>query len=117
MEEKGLWDRKVGMMGVVAIALVSLLVGLGVSGHLDWFTASRGANLLGATQSGETRPAVVQGLPDFITLAKRIENAKVKTAVLVCENVLVDSSEDWTQNNMRGSTRYNVKCAAFSRLR
>src|SRR5947209_4420502 len=72
MEEKGLWDRKVGMMGVVAIALVSLLVGLGVSRHLDWFTASRGANLLGATQSGETRPAVVQGLPDFITLAKRM---------------------------------------------
>src|SRR2546427_5608908 len=72
MEEKGLWDRKVGMMGVVAIALVSLLVGLGVSGHLDWFTASRGANLLGATQSGETRPAVVQGLPDFITRAKRM---------------------------------------------
>jgi serine protease Do len=72
MEEKGLWDRKVGLMGVVAIALVSLFVGLGVSGRLDWFTGRRGANLLGATQSTEVRPPVVQGLPDFIALAKKM---------------------------------------------
>ncbi|SRR5713226_891686 len=75
MEERGLWGTKVGMKGVVAIALVSLFVGLGLSGHLDWIGTGRSTNLLGATQNAEVRPVAAegQGLPDFITLAKKLK--------------------------------------------
>jgi serine protease Do len=74
MEEKGLWGKKMGMRGVTAIAVISLLVGLGISGQLDWFTGNRSLHLWGETQSAEVRPAAtdVQGLPDFITLAKKL---------------------------------------------
>lgn len=74
MEDKSFWDKKLGIKGVLAVALISLAVGLGVSGHLDWIAGKRTVNLVGAAQSPEVRPvAEVQGLPDFVTLAKKLK--------------------------------------------
>ncbi|HEV8342291.1 MAG TPA: DegQ family serine endoprotease [Candidatus Binatia bacterium] len=75
MEEKGLLGKKVGVRGLTVVALVSLLIGLGISGHLDGLTGgSRGLHLWGESQSAEVRPASpeAQGLPDFINLAKKM---------------------------------------------
>jgi serine protease Do len=75
MEEKGLVGKKVGVRGLTVVALVSLLVGLGISGRLDGLTGgSRGLHLWGESQSAEVRPASpeAQGLPDFINLAKKM---------------------------------------------
>lgn len=75
MEENGIWGKRMGVKGLVVVALVSLLVGLGVSGSLDWLSSGRAINinLLGETGSAEIRTvAESQGLPDFVSLAKRL---------------------------------------------
>jgi serine protease Do len=75
MEEKGLLGKKVGLRGLTVVALVSLLIGLGISGHLDGLTGGgRGLHLWGESQSAEVRPPTpeAQGLPDFINLAKKM---------------------------------------------
>lgn len=72
MDEKGLWSKKIGAKGILAVATASLLVGLGVSGGLDEFFADRSVNLWGQTSSPETKGGTaVQGLPDFVSLAKK----------------------------------------------
>ena len=74
MEDKGIWDRQVGMKQLAVVAAVSLLVGLGLSGGLDRFGAPRVVNLWGSTAAPETAPVTTpQGLPDFITLAKKMK--------------------------------------------
>ena len=75
MEEKGIWGKRIGIKGLIIVALVSLLVGLGVNGSLDWLSSGRAVhiNLLGESGSAEIRAgAEPQGLPDFVTLAKRL---------------------------------------------
>ena len=65
-------EKQVGIKVVGAVALVSLVVGLGISGSLDWLSHVR-ANLLGETSSPEVRPATdPKGLPDFVSLAKKL---------------------------------------------
>ncbi|OGQ25039.1 MAG: peptidase [Deltaproteobacteria bacterium RIFCSPHIGHO2_02_FULL_60_17] len=75
MEEAGIWSKKVGARGLVIVALVSLMVGLGISGSLDWLAGGRVINLLGETNSQEVRPVLAAqgGLPDFVSLANSLK--------------------------------------------
>jgi len=59
----------VSFKGVVLIALISLAVGLGISGSLDWLAPSRAVNFMGDAGAPETRTSA--GLPDFVNLAKK----------------------------------------------
>ncbi|MBI4489979.1 MAG: DegQ family serine endoprotease [Deltaproteobacteria bacterium] len=73
MEEKGIWGKRIGVKGLIVVALVSLLLGLGVSGNRDWLSSSRAVGLWGETASPEIRTvAEIQGLPDFVSLAKKL---------------------------------------------
>ena len=74
MEEKQIWGKRIGMKGLVIVALVSLLVGLGVSGSLGWLSSGPAVDLWGETGSPEIRTVAPQpqGLPDFISLAKKL---------------------------------------------
>ena len=66
---KNLWDGNVSLKGVILVALVSLVVGLGISGSLDWLSPSRAVNFLGDAGSPDVR--VQGGLPDFVNLARK----------------------------------------------
>jgi serine protease Do len=74
MEEKRIWNRQVRVKVLFVVALVSLLVGLGVSGGLDWFAGARLVNLWGGTANREAAQPIVtsRGLPDFVNLAKQL---------------------------------------------
>jgi serine protease Do len=75
METKRIFDteRKVGMHALVAVALVSVLVGLGMSASVDWIAGSPPVKLLRESQAPDVMPvAAVQGLPDFVILAKKL---------------------------------------------
>jgi serine protease Do len=50
--------------------MVSLVVGLGISGSLDWLSPSRAVNLV--SESGTPEIRVPGQLPDFVTLVKKI---------------------------------------------
>ncbi len=54
MNLKNIWGGNVGFKGVILVALVSLVVGLGISGSLDWLSPSRAVNLMG--ESGNPEP-------------------------------------------------------------
>ncbi|HEX9662274.1 MAG TPA: DegQ family serine endoprotease [Candidatus Binatia bacterium] len=68
MNEKKPWSGNVSLKGAALVALVSLVVGLGISGSLDWLSPSRAL-------IGESAPEVraVTALPDFVALAKRMK--------------------------------------------
>jgi serine protease Do len=68
MNEKKPWSGNVSLKGAVLVALVSLVVGLGISGSLDWLSPSRAL-------IGESAPEGRAGnaLPDFVALAKRMK--------------------------------------------
>ena len=51
MNLKNIWGGNVGFKGVILVALVSLVVGLGISGSLDWLSPSRAVNLMGKRKS------------------------------------------------------------------
>ena len=74
MDEKKIWNRQVGVNVLLIVAAVSLLVGLGVNGGVDWLAGPRLVNLWGGTAAPEaSRPIVTpQGLPDFVNLAKQL---------------------------------------------
>lgn len=67
MNEKKYWSGNVSLKGAVLVALVSLVVGLGISGSLDWLSPSRA--LVGES-APETRTP--NALPDFVSLAKKM---------------------------------------------
>jgi serine protease Do len=71
MDENKKWSGNVGLKGVAIVALVSLVIGLGISGSLDWLSPSRAVNLLGDAGVGESR--ITGGLPDFVNLAKKLK--------------------------------------------
>jgi len=68
MNEKKPWSGNVSLKGAALVALVSLVVGLGISGSLDWLSPSRAL-------IGESAPEgrTVTALPDFVALAKRMK--------------------------------------------
>src|SRR5262249_50077395 len=69
MDLKNNWTGNVSFKGVVLVALVSLVVGLGISGALDWLAPSRALNL---SESGNSEFRSSGGLPDFVPLAKKM---------------------------------------------
>ena len=68
MNEKKPWSGNVSLKGAALVALISLVVGLGISGSLDWLSPSR-------ARIGESAPEGRTGnaLPDFVALAKRMK--------------------------------------------
>jgi serine protease Do len=71
MNLRNIRSGNVGLKGVVLVALVSLVVGLGISGSLDWLAPSRAVNMMG--ESGSTADSRPSGqLPDFVALAKKL---------------------------------------------
>src|ERR1043166_3576500 len=70
MDLKNNWTGNVSFKGVVLVALVSLIVGLGISGALDWLAPSRAVNLLGEGGNSDVRSP--NQLPDFVSLAKKM---------------------------------------------
>jgi serine protease Do len=67
MNEKKTWSGNISLKGAVLVALVSLVVGLGISGSLDWLAPSRA---LMEERATDVRPP--NTLPDFVTLAKKM---------------------------------------------
>jgi serine protease Do len=70
MNLKRIWSGHVSFKGVILVALVSLVVGLGISGSLDWLVPSRAVNLMGEAGNADSRP---NQLPDFVVLAKKLK--------------------------------------------
>jgi len=70
MNLKNIWPDNVSFKGVVLVALVSLVVGLGISGALDWLSPSRAVNLIG--ESGNSDLHGSGQLPDFVPLARKM---------------------------------------------
>ncbi|MDH3444831.1 MAG: DegQ family serine endoprotease [Deltaproteobacteria bacterium] len=68
MDEKKLWSGNVSYKGVILVALVSLVIGLGISGSLGWLVPSRALVEVSAPDVREPH-----GLPDFVILAKKIK--------------------------------------------
>jgi serine protease Do len=71
MSLKKVWQGNVSLKGAALVALVSLAIGLGISGSLDWLAPSRALNLMGDAGTGESR--LSGGLPDFVNLAKKFK--------------------------------------------
>jgi len=71
MNLKNPWGGNFSLKGVVLVALVSLVIGLGISGSLDWLAPSRAVNLIGESSNSDSRVGVQ--LPDFVVLAKKIK--------------------------------------------
>jgi serine protease Do len=71
MNLKQLWSDGMSLKAATLVALVSLAVGLGISGSLDWLAPSRAVNLLG--DAGNTESRTPSGLPDFVNLAKKMK--------------------------------------------
>jgi serine protease Do len=67
-------EKTVGMHAVVVVALISLLVGLGLSATVDRLSTSEPVQLLGQMVGNpETKPVPqFQGLPDFVNLSKKL---------------------------------------------
>ena len=70
MNLKSIWGGDVSFKGVILVAMVSLVVGLGISGSLDWLAPSRAVNLMGEAGDADSRP---NQLPDFVVLAKKLK--------------------------------------------
>ncbi|MBI1998016.1 MAG: DegQ family serine endoprotease [Deltaproteobacteria bacterium] len=70
MNLNSIWRGDVSFKGVILVALVSLVVGLGISGSLDWLAPSRAVNLTGEAGNADPRP---NQLPDFVVLAKKLK--------------------------------------------
>jgi serine protease Do len=71
MNLRSIVSGNAGFKGVILVALVSLIVGLGISGSLDWLSPSRAVNLLGEAGNSELRSP--SELPDFVALAKKMK--------------------------------------------
>ena len=68
MNEKKPWNGNVSLKGVALVALISLVVGLGISGSLDWLSPSRALISESAPDGRALNP-----LPDFVALAKKLK--------------------------------------------
>ncbi len=83
MDDNTIWNRRVGVRALVVVALIALLIGLGMSGGLDRIATPRLVSLWGGTAAPEpsSQPLVTpQGLPDFITLAKKFRPVVVNVS-------------------------------------
>jgi serine protease Do len=62
----------VSLKAVVLVALISLVVGLGISGSFDWLAPSRAVNLVAEDGSSRSEVRSQGQLPDFVALAKKM---------------------------------------------
>src|SRR5262245_991939 len=69
MSWKNLSEGNVSLKGMALVAMVSLVIGLGISGSLDWLSPSRAVNFMG--DAGNVDSRMTGGLPDFVNLAKK----------------------------------------------
>ncbi|MGH7770634.1 MAG: trypsin-like peptidase domain-containing protein, partial [Candidatus Binatia bacterium] len=67
------FDKKVGIKVLATVALISLLVGVGVSQGLDIFSGNRPLKPLGGNS---------QAFPDFVTLAKKLKPVVVNISTI-----------------------------------
>ena len=70
MELERSLGRRLSLKGAVLVALVSLVIGLGISGSLDWLSPSRAVNFLGDAGNQRSRDPS-GGLPDFVSWRKK----------------------------------------------
>jgi serine protease Do len=68
MNVKDIWRGSVSYKGVALVAIVCVMIGLGISGSLDWLAPSRA--VMGEGGSSDVRSS--GQLPDFISLAKKM---------------------------------------------
>jgi serine protease Do len=68
MDERKPWNGNLNLKVLTLVALISLVVGLGISGSLDWLSPSRAVV---SESAPETRGA--NALPDFVGLAKKLK--------------------------------------------
>src|SRR5438046_1815519 len=68
MDLKSIWRGSVSYKGACVVALISLAVGLGISGSLDWLAPSRA--VMG--EGGRSDARSPGQLPDFVSLAKKM---------------------------------------------
>jgi len=80
MSWKQLWEGNVSLKGVTLVALVSLVIGLGISGSLNWLSPSRAVNLTGDADLNEPRGS--GALPDFVNLAKKFKPIVVNISTI-----------------------------------
>ncbi|MBI4522919.1 MAG: trypsin-like peptidase domain-containing protein, partial [Deltaproteobacteria bacterium] len=72
--EKRIWNRTIGIKGLILVAVLSLLVGVGVGGGRDLFVSNRAVNFLAETGDAElVKVSNPQALPDFVSLAKKFQ--------------------------------------------
>jgi serine protease Do len=64
-------EKKVGVHVLVAVALASLLLGLGASAGLEWAGLHQPIALVGESRGQERAPAP-ERLPDFVSLSKKL---------------------------------------------
>jgi len=79
MAVKGILEKRVGMKALIVVAMASLLVGLGVSERLNWSSQGSSIHLWGET-GGEGSLPESRGLPDFVSLAKKVRPVVVNVS-------------------------------------
>src|SRR4051794_10418874 len=78
-----MWNGRVGVRLLVAAALVAAFIGVRMSGGFDRFTGAKLVNLWGGTSDPQvsSEPLLTpQGLPDFVTLAKKMRPVVVNVS-------------------------------------
>ena len=90
MNESKKWSGNVSLKGAVLVGLVSLVVGLGISGSLDWLSPSRA--LVGES-APETRTPTA--LPDFVALAKRMRPVVVNISTTQVNEMRGQSQQEF----------------------
>lgn len=83
MDSNRAWNRRVGVRLLGAAALAALLIGFGMSGGFDRLNAPKIVNLWHQSASSQavSQPVLTpQGLPDFVTLSKRLKPVVVNVS-------------------------------------
>ncbi|HEX2229170.1 MAG TPA: DegQ family serine endoprotease [Candidatus Binatia bacterium] len=90
MNESNKWSGSVSLKGAVLVGLVSLVVGLGISGSLDWLSPSRA--LVGESAPETRAPSA---LPDFVALAKRMRPVVVNISTTQVSEMRGQSQQEF----------------------
>jgi serine protease Do len=83
MQANGLWSRRTGVRLLAAAALAALLIGLALSGGVGRLVPPKLAKLWGGPSTSQVtaQPLLTpQGLPDFVTLSKRMRPVVVNVS-------------------------------------
>jgi serine protease Do len=83
MQGNGLFSRRIGIRVLGAAALVAVLIGLGMSGGFERLVPPKLAKFWGAPSTSQVaaQPLLTgEGLPDFVTLSKRLKPVVVNVS-------------------------------------